>query len=325
MKNFAAATIAVAVAAMAAFGLAGSFGTARAGSQPTSDPLSALPDGIGAVVVDIGQMTASSAWATLSGPGKTAHAIHGVESDLEDLGLKLSDLKQAAISFSKVSTNDSVIVISGNLNQNDLLSRLRANPKVKLTSESYKNFEIYRAVNTSAGSSKSGDVTFAFLDAATAALGTTGGVKSAIDVHTGDKPGIAANPIIEGALSQTAAAAIRFAFAPPEGAFASTESSKLPLPDMTSVKLIFGTIGVNAGIDINATLRNDTAEHAQAMAAQLNGLLAMAKGFLGSSSSTSARNSSIGEALKTIAINSTGADVTVTGAVSPEVLGKLIH
>ena len=87
--------------------------------------------------------------------------------------------------------------------------------------------------------------------------------------------------------------------------------------------MIFGSVDVATGIDLNATLRSDTAEHARALATQLNGLLEMARGFLGAGNDP--KMASLVAALKTITITGNDMDVRITGSLPMEVLGQLLH
>ena len=93
-------------------------------------------------------------------------------------------------------------------------------------------------------------------------------------------------------------------------------SSQLPIPDFSSVNLIFGALDVASGVDLNATLRNDTADHAKSVADRLNGLLAMAKGFLGAAAD--GKFSAVSEALKSVSIVGNDIDVTITASLTQE-------
>ena len=106
----------------------------------------------------------------------------------------------------------------------------------------------------------------------------------------------------------------------------SALASKLPtgqMGDFSSIKLIFGGVDVTTAIDLNATLRNDTAEHARTLASQLNGLLDMARGFLGASKD--AKMASLVEALKSVTITGNDIDVRITGNLPMEVLAQLLR
>jgi hypothetical protein len=109
---------------------------------------------------------------------------------------------------------------------------------------------------------------------------------------------------------------------PPGGSLSSLQSNTIPLPDFSSVNLIFGTVAVTSEVDINATLRSDTADHAKAMAAQLNSLISMAKGFL---SSSNPKTAPIAEALKTLTVKDNGGDVNISASLSKDVISQLIH
>ena len=111
--------------------------------------------------------------------------------------------------------------------------------------------------------------------------GSLEAVRASIDVMTGARQSISRNVRLTEALAQNPAAAIRFALSITPAMTSALQSSELPIPDFSSVGLVFGTVDVSSGLDMNITLRTDTAEHANSVAERLNGLLGMAKGFLG--------------------------------------------
>jgi hypothetical protein len=162
---------------------------------------------------------------------------------------------------------------------------------------------------------------FAFYDASTVVAGSAEAVRASIDVKTGAKPGVLKNEKLAASLAQNPAAAIRFALVITP-AMTSGLSSELPIPDFSSVNLIFGTIDVSYGVELNATLRNDTAEHAKSIAERLNGLLEMAKGYLGSTSDP--KLLPVVDALKTISITTADVDVRITGNVPMDLLTRLL-
>jgi len=283
----------------------------------SDDSFRFLPDGIGVVAIDVQKVTSSDLWTTLT--QKANKSLEEVQSDLTSLGLKLEDVRTATVSIPPSHSYGMAAAVTGNFNQEDLLARIRANPKYKLTSETYKAVTIY----TNNTGKPNSDTSFAFFDAGTVIIGTSTGVHASADVKAGDKPSLAQNEKLSSAMAQNAPGAIRFAIAPPPGLAGSLKSSSVPLPDFTTVSLIFGTVGITSGIDLNATLRNDTAEHAKAMANQLNGLLAMAKGFLGASSDP--KTAPIADAIKNVNITDSDIDVKVSGSLPKELLARIIH
>lgn len=299
----------------------------------SSDLLEVLPDGNAAAVIDFQKLTGSSLWAAITAHDKLKGEIDKAQSAIGDLGVKLSDLRTVAIVFSTGNMTNPTVAVTGAFDQNDLLARLAASGKVKLTSEKYKNHDIYNAKTTpvvAAQSKKarpgstganSDETSFVFHDANTIVLGSLEGVRASIDVKTGTKPGVAKNEKLAGALAQNPAAAIRFALVITP-AMTSGLSSELPIPDFSSVNLIFGTIDVSSGVDLNATLRNDTAEHAKLIADRLNGLLDMAKGYLGSISDP--KLSPVVDALKTVSITAADVDVKVIGNLPIDLLNRLL-
>jgi len=304
--------------------------------------LSVLPDGGAVAVIDFQKITASTLWSTISAQEKLKSAIDKAQSELSDLGVKLTDVHTVAIVFPASNMSNPTIAVTGGFEQTDLLARLRSSGKVKLTSEKYKGFDIYNARSVrSTGTENSNpnrkaavdatnsatvviarqDATFAFVDGATLVAGDTESVRNSIDVKTGAKSSIAQNTKMAEALAQNPGAAIRFALTLTPNMVNGLQSSDLPIPDFSSITMIFGTIDVTSGIDLNATLRSDTAEHAKVVADRLSGLLGMAKGFLGAM--TDPKMAPIAEALKSVTITNADIDVKITGNVPMELLNTL--
>ena len=306
----------------------------------SGDLLEILPDGRAVAVIDFQKIMDSSLWSTISAQEKLKSTIDKAQSEMADLGLKLSDVHTVALVFPTAGMNDPTIAITGGFQQNDLLARLRASGKVRLTSEKYRDFDIYkvRSIPAAVSSKKSpgsrpgvsatvtavtkDETSFVFYDATTLATGSLEAVRASVDVKTGAKPGITQNGKLMDALTQNPTAAIRFAFSFTPAMTSELRSSELPIPDFSSVSLIFGTIDVASGIDLNATLRSDTAEHAKSVAERLNGLLGMAKGYLGAMSTP--KLAPIVEALRTVNIVSADGDVKITGSLSMDVLNSLL-
>ena len=300
---------------------------------PAAELIDVLPDGNGLAIIDFQKIVASSLWATITSQEKLKNSMDKVSSEMAELGLSLNDLSSVALVFSS-DFNNPAVAVTGRFEQNDLLARLRASGKVKLSSEKYKDFDIYKVVAVSAGSESKGgekstvkshsknDTAFVFHGANTLVAGSMESVRASVDVKTGAKPGIAQNGKLSDAISQNPTAAIRFALTVTPAMKNGLQSSELPLADFSSISLIFGAIDVTAGLDINATLRSDTAEHAKAIADRLSGLLSMAAGSLGLMGDP--KLAPLGEALKTVRITNSEADVKITGNVSTDVLNSLI-
>jgi hypothetical protein len=92
--------------------------------------------------------------------------------------------------------------------------------------------------------------------------------------------------------------------------------------DFSSIKLVFGSIDIASGVDLNATLRSDNADHAKSIASQLSGLLDMVRGMIGSS--TDPKVAPIAAALKSVNISASDIDVHITGSVPMDVLSQLL-
>jgi hypothetical protein len=306
--------------------------------QLGDDLLRYLPDGTAVAVMDFQKITGSALWASFSGQQKFKSTLEKAESEISDLGVKLTDVRALALVFHSASMNNPTVAITGGVDQSVLLERLRSSEKFKLTSEKYKGFDLYKvksiAPASPATSSKEhseskrapdtaskSENALAFHDSNTIIIGTVEGVRASIDVMTGASPSIAQNRLLTEALAQNPSAAIRFAFSLTPAMTGALESSELPVPDFSSVKLIFGGIDVSAGVDLNATLRNDTAEHAKSIADRLNGLLSMAKGYLGAAQN--AKSAPIVGALNTVNIVSVDIDVKITGSLPMDLLNSL--
>lgn len=309
--------LAAMVATMAAIGAGIAAVNAGTASQPAgqTDLLQVLPDGHAVIVVDVQRVLSSN----LFSQDKLKGLLEKAQGEVAQLGFNISDLSSAAIAFPTAKFSDPTIAVSGTFNQTDIVGRLRNNAKVKLTSEKYKNFDVHAV----AEAGKTDSMAFTFLDANTVVAGTPVSVRSAIDVRGGEKAGISKNAKLMDGLSQNASAPIRFALNVTPEMTKGLESSGLPLPNFSSINLVFGGIDLTNSVALNATLRNNTADGAKAMAEQLNSLFGLVKGLLGGSNDP--KMGPIGEALKTVSIVNTDVDVKITGSVPIELIGQIIR
>lgn len=305
-------------------------GSARPAAR-SATLLDALPDGSAVAIIDFQKIAGSSLWAALNSQEKLKGAIDKAQAEMSDLGLKLIDINTVAIVFPAAGVNNPTVALTGGFEQSDLLARLRANPNLAFTSEKYKDVDIYRVKSVRATGPSGGtgvaaaaknETSFVFYDTSTLVVGSLESVRASVDVKSGVKPSIAQNVKLSAALAQNPAAAIRFALTLSPAMTSALQTSELPLPEFSTVSLIFGTVDVGSGIDLNATLRSDTAEHANAIVDRLNGLLTMVRGLLGSSSN--AKLAPIAEALKTVTVISSDADVKITGSLPMDVLNSLL-
>ncbi len=327
MKRVALAAILLALALSASASR-----TSALAAQSGNELLQVLPDGHAVVVVDVQRVTASPLWATLSAQNKIKSELDKAQAEISEMGINLASIQTVALTFSGEGTNNPAVAVSGGFDQNDVLSRLRTNPKVKLTSEKYKNYEIYSAesVRTSSdGQAKSGefhhkgdDGAFVFYDSRTAVVGSPAAVRASIDTKLGTRQSVAQNAKLVEAIAQNPSAAIRFAMMVTPSMTGGLKSSDLPLPDLDSVKMVFGSVDVASGVDINATLRSDTAEHAKNIADRLNGLLDMARGFLGATNDP--KIAPLVGALKTVTVTGADIDVKITGNLPMEIITQVL-
>lgn len=309
------------------------WGFARPEARP-ADLLEILPDGSGVVIVDLQKITGSALWTTIGAQQKLASIIDKAQGEIADLGLKLTDVHTMALVFPSSNLNDPTAAISGGFDQKELLERLRANSKFKLTSDKYKGFDVYKtqsvqpsdaknspsSMSTKAATVKN-DTSFAFRDANTIVVGTTESVRASIDVITGARQSITQNSQLADGLAQNPSAAVRFAIVVTPATTKGLQSTDLPIPDFSSLKLIYGAIDVASGIELNATLRSDSPESARNIAERLNGLLGMARGYLGAANNS--KSTAIVDALKAVNITSSSNDVRITGSLSADLLSSL--
>jgi len=316
-----------------AFMVVTTWGFTRTEARP-ADLLEILPDGSGVAVIDFQKITGSALWTTVSAQQKLASFIDKAQSEIADLGLKLNDVHTVVLCFPSANMSSPTAAINGSFDQKELLERLRSSSKVKLTSGKYKGFDVYNArsvppsdAKPSSGSMSANaptirnEASFAFRDANTIVIGTTESIHASIDVMTGTRPSITHNSQLAEGLAQSPSAAIRFAIVVTPSTTKGLESSELPIPDFSSLKLIFGSIEVASGIDLNATLRSDSAESARAIADRLNSLLGMARGYLGAANNP--KSTAIVEALKAVNITSLNTDIKITGSLTADLLSNL--
>jgi hypothetical protein len=311
----------VALALMLAVSALSYGGPARAAS--TSDLLKFLPDGGAVVVMDVQRFLASPVWASISSQESVRKGIEKINGDVSELGLSFNDLQAAALVFPRAGLNNPVVAVSGSFDQSSLVGRVRANPNYKLSSERYKEFEVFAVhrIGTD-GKASSQPVWFSFLDPRTAVVGSRDSVTGSIDVKVGSRPGVTQNAQLMEGLAQNAAAPIRFALTITPDMAAKLQSNDLPLPDFSSIKMIFGSVDLSSSIDLIATLRNDSAEHAKVIADRLTSLLMMVRGFLGAASDP--KTAGIADVLKTVNISDSDIDVKITASIPAEMLKSIL-
>jgi hypothetical protein len=306
---------------------------AHSDAQSGSDLLQLLPDGNILAVIDVQRMTTSSLWATLSTQPKLKPTLDKMQSDISEIGVRLSDIQTVALVFSGKDFANPTVAVTGSFDQAAVLSQLRSNSKIRLTSEKYKSYDVYRSEPVPAPTTgapakpgapapvnKTDETSFFFYDSKTAVVGSAASVRASLDTRSGSRASVAQNAKLTEAIAQNSAAAIRFAINVTPS-MANGLSSSLPIPDFSSVNLIFGAIDVASGVDLNATLRNDTADHAKSVAERLNGLLMMVKGFL--TSAGDPKMSAVNDALKSVSIVGNDIDVTITASLPQEFFTQL--
>lgn len=287
-----------------------------------TDLLQLLPDGKFVAVADMQRVTKSNFWTTLASENKIRKMIDDMQATFSEIGLRLEDLNALALVGSSSSMDSGVMAVSGAFNQANILANLRANPKVRLTFEKYRGFDVFE-VTDAIPDGKNDRVAFTFYDSSTAVVGSLAGVRTAIDVRAGERPSVAQNAKLNAALTQTSSAAVRFAMEMTPGVSNRLKTDNMPLPDFASIKLIFGTVEFTSAIEVNATLRSEATGSAKAIGDQLNSLLGMARGFLGVSGDP--KMASLGEMLKTVSVTVEETDVKISGNIPAEVLAQLLR
>ncbi|HSE97513.1 MAG TPA: hypothetical protein VLD57_04530 [Blastocatellia bacterium] len=298
-------------------------GAGRSQAQASGDLLQLLPDGNAVIVVDVPKVIASSAWTSLnSQDNRFKSIVDKVMADVSELGVKLADINSAALVFQSSGWSNPTVAARGTFNQTELLDRLRANTKVKLVSEKYSEYEIHSVTRDQTGAG-SAAITFVFYDSGTVVVGTASGVRASIDAKTGTKSSVAKNAGLASGIAETPISPIRFAMTKIPGLTDRPPAGDLPLPDFSTIKLIFGSLELATGLNLNATLRNDTSEQAKALAERLNAIVGIGKVYL--KGSADPKMAALGNALNTIAITGSNADVKITGDLPPEVLALIFR
>jgi hypothetical protein len=300
-------------------------GWAQPVPQAGNDLLQYLPNGNGAIVVDMRKVTSSGVWQTLSSRNPIKNALAGMEGQVSDLGLKLSDIHDVAIALTGSGFNNPVVAASGAFRKDDILAGLRADKRIALSSGSHKNIQIHtvRQVDQAAGKKSTEEVSFAFLQDSTVVVGPVAGVRASIDAHLGQGSRMSQNAeLVDGLRSNTTGAA-RFALKLTPAMTGAAKSNQIPLPDFAAIRMAFGAVDLTSAIDLDVTLRCDTPDNAKAIANQLNSLLGMARGFLGSGSDP--RSTAIASALRSVSITELEGDVKITGSLPSELIAQLFR
>ena len=323
MKSNALVSKRISLITMAAL-MSGSAALRPAPAQPRGETalLQLLPNGEGVVTLDVQRVIGSELWALVSSQGRLKNLIGQAQSELGALGLETSDLKTAAIAVPGDGRESFVAVVTGRFNETGLLARLREDKRVAISSGDYKNVRVHLLAQSGATGQAYSDIAFAFYDSGTLVVGSLGGVKAAIDVRAGDQPGIARNQKYAGVLEQLPAGAVGLALSPQPLLGHMPKDMPLPLPDLKNVNLIFGSVDVGSGIDLNLIFRNDTAEQGVSMAVNLKVLLKTATGVL--KVAKKGKYAPVADALKTFSISNNGPDVKVTGALSKELFAQFL-
>jgi hypothetical protein len=282
-------------------------------APPEDDPLALLPHGNGAAIIEFQKITASELWSALSTQSRLKDRLAAIERWMTTINIKMSDLRRVTLLIPSSGMKNLAAVLNGNFDREALLAWLQANPKI--SSEKYRDREIYLVAGTRAD-----QLAVSFHGSDAIIVGAASGVRLVIDAATGARPNLSGDEKLVSAINQSPQSPLRFALPfNPEMARA-LQSSRVPLPDFSSVNMIFGYADVASGANFALVLRNNNAEDARAMANQLSSILRMAIGFLGADPKTAP----VAQSLKTVTINGDGADVRISGSLSNEALLSII-
>ena len=285
-------------------------GHAQTISKP-SDLYLLLPDGGGLLVLDGKRVAASPIGNSAEAQAKLNRLIEQLLSSVPDLGLKIADVNSGAVSVAAGGFKNPTIALNGKFTRTDLLARLKGEARIKLSSEKYKDLEIFNAVRVSETGTTTSQVSFVFYDENTLVLGTNVAVRGSVDAKSGSSPHIGANTKLAALMGLSQEAAVRFALLVTPEMAKSLNSTQLPLPDFSTVSAAFGSLDVGTGINVNATLRSDTPAHAKGIAQRLTGVIGIARSLLGAD----ANNAALVEGLKSISVTTVESDVKITGSL----------
>jgi hypothetical protein len=283
-----------------------------------ADLLPLLPDGGGLLILDGQRVAASPIGTSPAAQKKLNGLIEQLLSSLPNLGLKIEEVNAAAGVVPVGVLKNPTIALSGKFSRTGLLESWKADAKVKVAAEKYKDIDVYNVTRVSDTGTKTLDVSLLFYDEHTIVLGTAAAVRSSVDAKTGSTPSVAKNAKLIGLVGQNPNAALSFALQVTPEMAKSLAAGDLPIPDLSSVSIVFGTVDVNAGINLNATLRSDTPAHAKGLATRLIGVLGLARSFLASDP----KNAAIVEALKSMSITTLESDVKIVGSIPFAVLSQ---
>jgi hypothetical protein len=289
-------------------------GSARSG-QPAADLLKVLPDRNGVIIVDVSRLLTSNFWSSLTSEQDTAVAARSFESGLNRLGVSMKDLNAAALAVRDIQMNEMVAAASGNFKKDEIVSRLKGNTALKARTEMHGGMEVITIDNPPE------QIAITFFDPNILVMGKDAAVRSAIDASQGKTPSLVQNGKLQSALPANVEAPVRFAILTPPEIAGTLQSSSLPLPDFSAVRLITGTVEVTSLLNLNLTLRSDTTGDAKVIANQLNSMMNMARGLLGNNP----KNAALAETLRSVAITSAEADVKIAAIVNKEFFARMFR
>lgn len=292
-------------------------GSSARSSQPVSGLLRVLPDRNGVVLIDIPRLLASDFWSSLTSQESTAGAAKSFELGLNRVGVSMKDLNAAALAIRDIQMNDLVAAASGNFKKDEIVSRLKGDAALKAKTEVHGGIEVL-TIN-----SPPEQVAIAFLDPNILVIGKDAAVRSAIDASQGRTPSLLQNAKLQSALPANAEAPVRFAILTPPEIAGSLQSSSLPLPDFSTVRLIIGTVEFTSLVNLNLTLRSDTTGDAKVIANQLSSMMNMARGLLGSSNNP--KNAPLAETLRSVTITGSEADVKIAANINKEFFARIFR
>src|SRR5262245_51526012 len=98
------------ITTMVIFTLCASMRLGSAGvTKPAGSLLDVLPDGTAVALIDFQKISNSGLWTVLNAQDDVKHAIDKTQSEMTDLGLKLSDLHTVALVFPSTGAKEPAV------------------------------------------------------------------------------------------------------------------------------------------------------------------------------------------------------------------------
>jgi hypothetical protein len=265
-------------------------GSARqaAAAPPVNDALRTLPPGdmIATVKVDAVLNQATSTW--LSGNADSLRKFNESLSKAQlETGVDFRQVREMALSatFPATGNPEFAAVLTGSFDAarvTEAIKASKAGPTARTEAYGGATLHVFPGRFGAAGVTlHSPEMAVAVLDANTAVVGSLPTVRAAIDVRAGRGPNATSDAELMEAYNQAdATGAGRFALKMPEKmlrAEMEKDPNNLVLKNLTSVRYVFGSLGVAPSLTLKATARTGSPAEAKPIYDALNGLLAIGR------------------------------------------------